>query len=180
MVAEQESRGVERGEGAGAGQPPPGPLRLGLQDRRRLSLRLRAPESDAGDLLHHLAEVGRVGRDERRVVPLRGPRLALGDLPSRRRYRASLAPRRRRLGLGSSAAGGESRNRGRGGRRGVGLDEIEKGGDDLGIGAGEGSVERRGESVGVSGEGIGNPGVLEGGAEGPGIDDAGQIVGGGH
>ena len=39
-------------------------------------------KSDSGDLLDHVAEVSRVGRDECGVVPLGGSGLPLGDLAS--------------------------------------------------------------------------------------------------
>jgi len=81
-MVQQERRGVQRRQTPGAtGKPrdvPRRALRLGFQNRGRN--RCSGAESDAGDLLHHLAEVGRVGRDEGGLGALGGARLPLGNL----------------------------------------------------------------------------------------------------
>jgi hypothetical protein len=78
-------------------------------------------ESHARHLLHHLAEVGRVRRDEGRLGPLQSARLPLRDLLSSRQDGASLAFGRR-VWVGAAR---ETRKGGGGGCR-VRLDEFEE------------------------------------------------------
>lgn len=81
VMIQQEGRRVKRGQGptADSVQPAAGPLRLRLQHRRHGHL--RAAESDAGHLLHHLPEVRRIRRYERRLGLLGRTRLPLRDFP---------------------------------------------------------------------------------------------------
>lgn len=116
-----------------------------------------AGDGEAGDLLHHAAEVGRVGGDVGGVRAPRRARLPLRHAPARPRRRPRSAAREdlcRRGGGGGGGGGGRRRRRGggatvrgRGGRRHGGP---ERGGDRVVGGGGEPGVvlrrrRRRGE-----------------------------------
>ncbi|KAG2405486.1 uncharacterized protein HKW66_Vig0047410 [Vigna angularis] len=160
MMVQQERRGVQcRQTTCAAGKPrqvPRRTLRLGFQNRGRN--RRGSAESDAGDLLHHLAEVGWVRRDEGGLGALGGARLPLGDLAGG--LRASASGSRVVVGAGEAGDGGS------GGGGGVGVGIGGKGNKVVVFrkdgGGGDRLLKGPGDGIGVAGEELGQQGIGDG------------------
>jgi len=159
MMVQQKRRGVQRRQTTcAAGKPrqvPRRTLRLGFQNRGRN--RRGSAESDAGDLLHHLAEVGRVRRDEGGLGALGGARLPLGDLACG--LRASASGSRVLVGAGEAGDGGSG---GGGGSVGSG----DKGSKVVVFredgGGGERLLKGPGDGIGVAVEELSQQGIGDG------------------